>query len=339
MPEFKLKVALLEITKRCNLNCLICGSDAQRNVVAGELTIDDWIDVSSHLKSLGLELAVLSGGEPTLKNGLEKLVRHFGNLSLEYSIITNGLEFPTSLLKTIKRIKPVVVGFSIDGQPENHDHLRGEGSFYCLHKTICLLQHQGIPVSVNTTVHKDNLNNLPWLLEFINKMAIPAWQIQLAMPFGRMKNLSDLVLSQKEFAELIIFIYSARKNFPHIRISASDDFAYAPGGLVRDEDWCGCSAGLSSLAIGSCGEVWGCLSLNACPPEDNLRRRPIEDIWHDPNLFAYNRQFKEADLNSECQKCEEKEICRGGCNSQSFSMTGRFNCSPFCFLKAVKGSS
>ena len=339
MSGHKLEVALLEVTKRCNLHCLICGSDAKKQASSGELTIEEWLDVVSRLKKLGLKLAVLSGGEPTLKSGLEKLIAHFGNLSLEYSIISNGLLFPRRLLAIAKEIKPYVIGLSIDGQPENHDRLRGQGSFTGLQKTISLLQENDIPVSVNTTVHKNNFRDLPWILEFICQNKIIAWQIQLAMPFGRMKESAHLVLDQQEFARLCVFIYKARKLFPGIRIVAADDFAWASKGLIRDCHWLGCSAGLSSIAIGARGEVWGCLSLNGCQSEGNIRQKPIEDIWNDPNLFAYNRQFNERNLNLSCRQCQEKEVCRGGCKAQSYSMTGRFNCSPFCFLRTVKSEA
>lgn len=333
---YNLEYAIIELTNRCNLNCLICGSDSRNVVDPNEFSVQEWMPIVDEMKDLGLKRLVLSGGEPTLKPGIGYLIDYINASGIEYGIISNGLEMPENVLYAIKEYPPFVIGISIDGDPETHDSLRGRrGSFASLFNTIKVLQNNEIPVSVNTTVHRKNILDLPWIANFLKENKIYGWQIQLAMPFGRMERNQGLLLSQEEFAWVCVFVAKAREVLPEIRIQAADDFAYAPAGIIRDCAWEGCSAGISSLGIDALGNVKGCLSLTGSKPEGNLRDKRLYQIWGDKNCFSYNRQFCFDNLPADCKNCEKGMICKGGCNSQSFSMKKRYNSSPFCFYKTV----
>ena len=332
----ELKIALLEITNRCNLNCLGCGSDSKNITNPNELSTSEWFQAIDELNQLGARKIVLSGGEPTLRDDVVKLIIRICTLKMEYAIISNGFVLPSNILETMREYPPYAFGVSIDGKPATHNRLRGKkNSFSKLLGTIISLQKEGIPISVNTTIHKENYQELPRLANFLKERRIYGWQIQLAMPFGRMKENKELVLSQKEFAWVCVFVAKASEALPEIRIAAADDFAYAPAGVIRDGEWGGCSAGLSAIGIDALGNVKGCLSMTECQPEGNLRKKSLTEIWRDENNFAYNRKFKLDNLTPECQKCEKALICKGGCNSQSYSMTGKFNQSPFCFWQTI----
>lgn len=335
---YNLEYALIELTNRCNLNCLICGSDSRNVVDPNELSVTEWMPIVDELRDLGLKRLILSGGEPTLKPGIGRLIDYINASGIEYGMISNGLEMPESVLSAIREYPPYVIGISIDGNSQTHDWLRGKkGSFSALLKTINTLKENAIPISVNTTVHKGNYQQLPWIAEFLKNNQIYGWQIQLAMPFGRMKKNQRLLLSQREFEWVCIFISGVRELLKEIRIEAADDFAYAPAGIIRDGNWSGCSAGISSLGIDAYGNVKGCLSLTECESEGNIRKQRLSEIWNDRSKFSYNRQFCIDDLPVVCEKCENAMACRGGCNSQSYSMMGRYHKSPFCFWKTVMG--
>ena len=46
--------------------------------------------------------------------------------------------------------------------------------------------------------------------------------------------------------------------------------------------------------------------------EGDVRQRSLQDIWFDPNLFAFNRKWKVSDLKGACRTCGYNMLCRGG---------------------------
>ena len=84
-----------------------------------------------------------------------------------------------------------------------------------------------------------------------------------------------------------------------------------------------------ALGIASDGGVRGCLSLPEEFTEDNIRNRPLAEIWKDPDLFSYNR--KGHPLYGDCVDCTYANVCRGGCSSFAYALHGRFGEMKHCF--------
>ena len=92
---------------------------------------------------------------------------------------------------------------------------------------------------------------------------------------------------------------------PRLRPFAADNIGY----MTQDEpvlrtpafmpERCfpGCVAGLFILGLSSNGDIKGCLSMPDTHIEGNVLRESLNTIWHDPNRFAYNRQFDERSLS------------------------------------------
>ena len=75
---------------------------------------------------------------------------------------------------------------------------------------------------------------------------------------------------------------------------------------------------LSTIMAGidSTGNVRGCEALyDSRFIEGNLRDLPLDEIWGNPNAFAYNRAFTLEKLTGICSTCEVRGRCAGGCRS------------------------
>ncbi len=113
---YKLREVVIEITKRCNLNCVHCGSDCGHKAVEDELSIEEWKDVLLQLSEMRIKKVVFSGGEPTLKDGFEKLLPFTNRLGIKVGFISNGfLTFNKLLLEAIRQSNLFAVGLSVDG--------------------------------------------------------------------------------------------------------------------------------------------------------------------------------------------------------------------------------
>jgi hypothetical protein len=61
----------LAVTYRCDINCSVKGSHAMN-----ELSSEEWFKVMSRIFDLGIPHVIFTGGEPTLRDDLDKLIAY-----------------------------------------------------------------------------------------------------------------------------------------------------------------------------------------------------------------------------------------------------------------------
>jgi MoaA/NifB/PqqE/SkfB family radical SAM enzyme len=158
----------LELTLKCNMRCIHCGSTAG-DIRKDELSTDEWISVCKDASSLGCKLVTFLGGEPFLRKDWFDIAQGIKDIGMNLTIITNGLALDDNLVSDLKRINPYAIGISLDGATaETHDSIRQvKGSFEKCTQGLELLKEYNIPASVVTTVHKKNIKELPAISDFI----------------------------------------------------------------------------------------------------------------------------------------------------------------------------
>lgn len=324
--------AVWEISLKCNLRCLHCGSTAgkARN---DELSTDEALRLCDDLKDIGCQGVALMGGEPLLRPDWMNIAERVHDLGMELSLITNGFSVTEENLQLIVKQQPDSVAVSVDGGHANvHDKIRGvSGSFEKAQNAVDRFLDQGLPTSVITTVSKLNLKELPAIRDWLLGKGV-AWQIQMAMPFGRLTQ--EHVLSKEEFYALALFVASSQKRYPkkQLMVAGAHDMGYYSHHLpdVQINPWQGCQAGIVTLGIQSNGNIIGCLALYDPFVEGNIRQRSLQDMWYDEHSFAYARHVRTSDLGEKCRKCPYRSRCKGGCSAVSYSLTGKLHQGPYC---------
>jgi radical SAM protein with 4Fe4S-binding SPASM domain len=333
--KYELRDVVLEITKRCNLRCRHCGSGCTdlfgRTL---ELEISEWEKVISKLAEMNAKRVVFSGGEPTLKKGIQDLFSQIKSLGMEYGIITNGFCLEDEILNALVANPPYAVGFSIDGMSTTHNNIRQNGNSFgrCLY-SITKVKKEKLPVCIVTTVNKWNYRELEDIAKLANDFCADSWQIQMTFPAGRAKKQKDFLIDQRIFNEIFLLIARLRKKYENMRIEAADCFAFAPPGLIRDEEWQGCQAGMTTIGIDAYGDVMPCLSMRAAAICGNVKKNSLREIWKNSKEFDVNRKFAENSAGVNCKDCIILKNCRGGCGSFSLSYNGRFHDAPFCYYR------
>ncbi len=327
--------AVWEITLRCNLNCIHCGSAAGK-ARPDELTTEESLDLCNQLKGIQCKGVAMMGGEPLTRPDWPIIAKHIKKLKMDLSIITNGFFQNPEIFDEIIDIKPELVSVSLDGgRAKTHDKIRGvSGSFERALSTINRFVDAGMPTSVITTVHKMNLSELKLIRNILLGKGI-AWQIQMAAPFGRLTR--EYVLSPEEFYSVGMFIAASQKQFSNnkIMVAGAHDMGYYARLLphLQVAPWRGCSAGIGTLGIQSNGNIQGCLALPDEFIEGNIRETPLKDIWESKEFSSYSRQVRQSDLGGACISCEHRAICKGGCSAVSHSMSGELHRDPYCLRK------
>lgn len=159
---------VLELTYRCNHQCLFCSCpwDAPNSAYPKgiELSVNQWKDAVSKLYSLGIQSFSLSGGEVLLKKGFEDIIIHIRKEGLKRGInnqiflISNGLAMKEEYLQLFKK-NNVHLSMSLPGLNTFEEHTKVnnvEGVLYWFERA-----HEiGLETTVNVTVTKKNYNEL-----------------------------------------------------------------------------------------------------------------------------------------------------------------------------------
>ncbi len=327
-----------EITFKCNVNCIHCGSDCSSIEKEYQLTTAECFDIIEDLADIGAKTIVLSGGEPLMRPDIGAIAVMIKRLGMNVAFISNGYLVNEKMIKVIQAIKPLAYGISIDAADAYmHDYIRGkQGCFEHVQNAINLLHKHGITPSVVTTVHKLNFTQLPKIRDFLIKNNVRLWQIQYGDNIGRMPK--ETMITEAQYVEIAKFILETREKYADKfdKVSGADVIGYLGelGSKVQGP-WWGCNAGMKGLGLGSDGTVRGCLSLQMDQfIEGNTRERSLKEIWNDKNSFAYNRRFDCSMLTGHCKDCLYAAVCKGGCVRAASTEGGR--CNPYCLYKFEK---
>jgi radical SAM protein with 4Fe4S-binding SPASM domain len=329
---------LLEITLKCNMKCVHCGSSAGYKR-ENELSTKQWINVCDQLADLNCRQITLMGGEPLVRKDWHEIASHVRNKDINLTVMSNGYLINETVINQLRTLEPYAVAISLDGATEDtHDYIRGmQGSFKRCIQALDLLIEADLPTTVVTTVHKMNLNDLQKIRNLLINRKI-AWQIQMGTPFGRFP--STLTLSLEEFYAVAMFIAATKKQFSvkELPITGAHCMGYHSSVLpnLMVGLWKGCYAGMNVLGIQSNGGIKGCLSLPDDFIEGNINEVNISDVWNNADAFNYNRNFRKDKLKNYCNECKYGYSCRGGCISSSISLAGKTHCNPYCLYRIEK---
>lgn len=330
-----------ELTLACNLRCKHCGS-AAGNCRKNELSLDRSLRLCDELKELRTKEVTLIGGEPLLSDKWFPIAKKLNELGININFVSNGTIMNDEIIKQLKKAKINNFGISIDGKKETNDSIRGKGVFDKIINTIKKLQESKIKISIATTISKFNYPELEEIYQKLIELRIKVWQIQLAMPVGRMT--PDFMVDKKDLRKLVEFIIRVNEE-GKLRIFPGCNVGYF-GVLeekyrVQKEEsalpfWTGCYSGIFEMGIMSNGSIKGCLAMKDKFIEGNLNEKSLKEIWKSKDAFSYNRKFQKSCLKGFCSKCEYGEICRGGCPIISEALTGSTNNDSYCIERIEK---
>lgn len=342
-------VAALEVTLRCNMRCLHCGSSADGKPRSRELSLADWQRVVDELAALGTEYFTLSGGEPFVWPQWRELSKDVRDHDKTLSIISNGSLISGDDVAYLTSIGLWNIALSIDGMRESHDHIRRTaGSFDQAIRTIALFKKTPVKVCVSTSVNKINFDDLATLRARLDRSGVELWQVQVVNSFGRAGVLRDMLLiTPEQYVELVHFIHESQQMQKagklRMKVMPADSVGYCHGigaEIWGDLEWTGCNAGRYVIGIQSNGDVLGCLSLQGEKfVAGNVLERSLSEIWADDAAFGYNRNFSADKLRGPCRDCSAGEACRSGCLGMGYSTSGELYHNAYCYKHLMEGKA
>jgi radical SAM protein with 4Fe4S-binding SPASM domain len=308
------------------------------------------------LADLECRLITLSGGEPTLRPDWSIIARAAIARGIVVNMVTNGTTMTSRLAGRMADSGMSNVGLSLDGTPNVHDSIRGEGTFHKLLRAVSLLHVVGVPFSLLTHLNRDTMAELEEIHQLAVDLGAFSWRVQLGKPMGNLADNRELCIQPRDLLSVVPRLATLKKTSP-LRVDIGDSIGYygPHEKVLRKTDWGnmrplwgGCQAGRRAIGIESDGGIKGCLSLQGGlvgwsgeDPfrEDTIRNRSLEEIWFDEGAFAFNRQQSLESLTGSCRRCRYARMCRGGAKCVSSAFTGSVSEDPYCYWRVSQADS
>ncbi len=169
---------------KCNLSCAHCYSSSGP---AASLTLDADIvcKTISDAAEMGYSVVSVSGGEPLMYAGLEKVLRHAKSLGLRTTVTTNGFFIDRARFARLAGLVDVLA-ISLDGPPEVHNHVRGNPmAFERLHSGLESVRTAGLAFGFIHTLTRSHWQQLPWVAQFAAEQGASLLQIHPLEMVGR----------------------------------------------------------------------------------------------------------------------------------------------------------
>jgi len=336
-----------ETTRACKLSCVHCRASAIREALPGQLTTEEGRRLIGQVASFGKPgpTMIFTGGDPLLRDDLFELLGYATELGVRFAVSPAASDLLTyDALKRLKEAGAVAISLSLDGaSEETHDSIRREpGTFRRTVQAARDAASLGLNAQVNTTVMRNNFEELPKIFRLITGLGVKTWEVFFLVKVGRGTGVDDL--SPEECETVCNLLYDASHlgitvrtvEAPFVRrvaLQRSRVADYWTGTMYQTLkadllQGAGAGTGRSTLNprgtldgdgivfVGFDGSIspGGLLPL----PLGNVKEQSLREVYRE-NLLL--RQVRERKLTGPCGACEFKQIC-GGSRARAYAKSG-----------------
>jgi len=327
-----------DFTHKCNLSCKHCYSNSGVSSQK-ELTTKEALNAVDQLVDFGVTALAFSGGEPLTRKDFFKVASHAVKRGLYVSVATNGTLLTKKNVRNLKQTGVHYVEVSIDGATSRtHDEFRGVPGVFgkavaglknCVEEDLC--------VCIATTATKNNLEEIPAILDLAEEIGAERFTYFNFIPTGRGKELYSEDLTPEEREKLLLLLLNKMSkgykvtilttapqlarvalqcqgvgkevtmSMAHMQTATVSKKAVPLAAFIG-----GCGAGRLYCSLSPHGDVHPCvfLPINI----GNLKTEKFGDIWLNSKLL--NALRNRDNLKGACGKCEYKYVC-GGCRARA----------------------
>jgi len=297
-----LSAVYLHLTNRCNLSCAYCYNAGYRRDrdARDELTAREIRDCLDAVSAAGATQVVFTGGEPLLRPDCLDLAQYARGLGLETSLLTNGTRVRGRAARIASVFSPVIV--SLDSwRPEEHERLRGKGSFAVIVDGIRELADAGAALYLRAVVTCENVRSLP---EFpcyaASHLGCTNFMLAPCIPTS-LEHAAGLTLTPAPNEYL-----SALDAFHRVLEEVGGTSNYDTEAFRSDGN---CGAGCNILSISADGDVFPCQCLHRAELcAGNVRKMPLDRILQRAATAPDVCRRSAAEFRA-CAECPVSRLC------------------------------
>jgi mycofactocin biosynthetic radical S-adenosylmethionine protein MftC len=278
--EHRLLAVMLELTYRCNLDCVFCYNDLGAQ---GEpLPLARYRALLDELAAMQVLHLTLTGGEPLAHPDFFAIGAHARERGFVVRVKSNGHALRGTLARRLREeVDPFVVDLSLHGaHAESHDQqTRVPGSFVRLLANVPELQALGLRLKLNVTLTRWNEDEIADMFAIADGFGLPLTVNPIVSPRDD-GDRSPLSLDASREGKLRFYRLADERAAAR---SARGEAAREERGSAMDEELTApaagynCGAGTGGLTIDPYGNVLPCVQWRR--PVGNLHTASIGDIW------------------------------------------------------------
>ncbi len=343
-----------ETTRACLLACRHCRASAVASALPGELSTGEAARLIGDLTGFGPRppVLVLTGGDPLMRPDLFDLAGRARRAGIPLGLapsVTPLLD--DAAIRRVKDLGVTSVSLSLDGaRPATHEGIRGvPGHLRSTLEALRRLVAEGFTVQVNTTVMRDNVEELPDIALLVASLGVRVWEVFFLVRVGRGTEVEDI--TPEEHEDVAHFLFEASRygflvrtvEAPFFRrvvawrraagtgVDPAERFSLGPlyrrlaGSLRRllgapasepRAQSAGTRDGRGILFVAHDGQVYpaGFLPISL----GNVRLQSVVDIYRFHPLL---RAIRRAEFTGRCGGCEFKDLC-GGSRARAYAASG-----------------
>jgi radical SAM protein len=334
-------IVIWETTQACDLACVHCRACAQPLRSALELNTAEAKQLIDEVAALKAPVFVLTGGDPLKRPDIFELVEYASINGVRISLTPSATPLLTrEAIVRLKQCGLARLAISLDGPTAQiHDAFRRvPGSYDWTLQAVRWAREIGLPVQINTTITRHNLQYMDAMISLLEQLDIVLWSVFFLVPTGRGSEI-DLI-SAEEFEQVFEKLYqtSQRVKFD-IKSTEAQHYrrfllqrrteekrrgdvpampmlgAVTPDGIGRAPR--GINDGKGFVFVSYRGEVFpsGFLPVSA----GNIRHESLAKLYRESPLFQALRDTSK--LEGKCGRCEFREVC-GGSRARAYAVSG-----------------
>jgi radical SAM protein with 4Fe4S-binding SPASM domain len=299
----------LALTYRCNINCSHCYNQRRESA---ELGTEEWKKAIRILWNQGIPHFDFTGGEPTLRDDLVKLVTFAEDLGAITGLLTNGVRLADeSYVRRLKAAGLDYVQVTLESaRAEVHDRMVASDAFRHTVQGIRNAVAAGIYVLTNTTITRANQDGIEEIVPFLKDLGVRSFAVNSIIKAGRSRH-EDRGLSEEELLPLLTRLQrlGEREGMRFTWYTPTQYCRLNP--VEHDLGVKQCTAGKYNLAVEPDGTVIPCQSFYR--PLGNILKDPFKKIYDHDFLVALRRRDWAME---KCRECEWLPVCGCGCPLQ-----------------------
>lgn len=300
------------LTFLCNFECAHCGADIDNSKAHLDVQTDKILSLIDEMNQHGMLRVGLTGGEPLVRRGIDKIINKSVDSNIMISLTTNGW-FVKKYAEALKKVS--LLNISLDGTEAVHDFIRKKkGSFAKVIESIKIAKENKIPVLVNTCIMSANIDNIPEISKLVKELNVN-WTLDAYFEHNVIKEWqkgSNLSRPSNElFKKVIEELKKENKN-----IVNSDEYL----DMVTKEKGAPkhCFAGIGYSVISPQGELYPCFPAQMDPKFKGM----------DLNKMSFEEAFEKMPLyRTGCATCDV--ICH-------MEVNNLYSFKPSAIKKAIK---
>jgi pyrroloquinoline quinone biosynthesis protein E len=322
---------IAEITHRCPLHCVYCSNPLEMAAVSAELSTSEWVDVFQQSGKLGMLHAHFTGGEPLARSDLTELIAGARAAGLYTNLITSGLGLAETRLQALvdAGLDHIQLSFQ-DSREDSANWIAGAKAHAHKIEVSRLIRRHKIAFTVNLVIHRQNIDHVDEMIDFIEQLAPERMEIAHTQYYGwALKNRAALLPTREQLNNAVETVAAADKRLAgRIRV----DFV-VPDYYARFPKACMGGWGRRLMLINPAGKVLPCHAAEVIPglAFENVREKKLEFIWQQSSSF---QRFRGEEWMPEpCRSCDQRTQDFGGCRCQALLLTGNAEATdPACSL-------